>query len=143
MAVIEFDAAAFRALFPELDCNNFTNAQIEAFWITATAYVSDCNYGWLNGPRRALAINYMAAHLAALQALVRAGETPGLVNAATIDKISVTLTVAPQPNQWQWWLGLNPYGMNLLALLQVNSVGGWYTGGSCEISAFRKAYGRF
>jgi hypothetical protein len=85
----------------------------------------------------------MTAHLAAISVLIAAGQIPGLVQNATIDKITVGLTPPPIPNQFQWWLNITPYGQQLLAMLQVNSVGGFYIGGLPERSAIRKVYGIF
>ncbi len=85
----------------------------------------------------------MTAHLAKIGDMIASGEAPSIVNASTIDKISVTLTPPPAKNQFQWWLNTTPYGAQLLTLLSMAAVGGIYTGGSPERSAFRGAYGRF
>ena len=68
----------------------------------------------------------MTAHLLALSVMIASGNTPGVMVAATIDKISITLEPPPAPNAWQYWLQTTPYGQQLLALLQVASVGGFY-----------------
>jgi hypothetical protein len=58
---------------------------------------------------------------------------------ANIDKVNVSLTPPPLKNQWQWWLSISPWGQQLWALLQVNSVGGHYIGGSPVLSGFANA----
>lgn len=144
MAVIEFNVAAFRELFPEFsNQTEYPTARLTINWTMGTAYVSDRDYGWVQGAKRVLALNLMAAHLTAIGDLQAAGETPGMETSATIDRISVSTTPPPLPNQWQWWLGLTSYGQQFLALMQANSAGGIYLGGSPELSAFRKVYGRF
>lgn len=97
----------------------------------------------LEGECRYRALTLLTAHLAALGVLIAAGQVPGLVQTATVDKVSVSLTPPPILTQFQWWLSLTPYGQQLLALLQVASVGGIYIGGLPEISAFRKVGGIF
>lgn len=142
--VYVFDIPQFRVDYPafsntvtypdQILQNNFNNA---------TCYISNEDYGWLAGDCRYQALTLMTAHLTALNDLVAAGQVPGLAQTATIDKISISLTPPPLKNQWQWWLSLTPYGQNLLALLQVNSVGGLYIGGLPETSAFRRFSGLF
>lgn len=144
MTTIALDIAAFRALFPAFsNVITYPDAVIQLFWDTATNYVSDQNGGCytqgLKLAQQTLALNQMTAHLLALNALIgNSSQTPGLKQAATIDKVSITLTPPPVPNQWQWWLSLTPYGQQLLALLQVASAGGFYYGGFPTSGAFRR-----
>ena len=129
--VINDNDAAFRALFPA-----FTNTAqypvltIQAYWDTATAYVNNRNGGCYAGgmtlAQQTLALNQMTAHLLCLSGMIGSGNTPGVIIAATIDKVAVTMEPPPAPNQWQYWLQTTPYGQQLLALLQVASVGGFY-----------------
>ncbi len=144
MTIITFDVSLFRQQFPAFSNSaTFPDAMLQMYWDMATCYISDCDYGWLNDGCRLLAINLMTAHLTALSVIIAAGETPGIVNSATIDKITVSLTPPPIPNQWRWWLNTTPYGAQLLALLAANSAGGFYIGGLPELSAIRKVGGIF
>lgn len=145
MAVHEFDAAAFRLLFPAFaNPVTYPDGTLQGWWNVAVQYINASDYKTLCGDRLQLALNQMTAHLLALSAIVAAGQVPGVETSATIDKISVTLQAPPAPNQWQWWLNQSPYGQQLLALLQVAIAGGFFVpGGAPERSAFRKAYGRF
>lgn len=134
MTTIAFDPVAFRALFPAFaNTATYPDVVLQLYWDTGTAYIDDetggCFCGGMTIPQRTLALNYMAAHLAALNALIAAGETPGIETSATIDKISVTMQPPPATNQWQWWLNTTPYGAQLLALLKVLSAGGFYFSG--------------
>lgn len=135
--VITFDYALFQLQIPSY-ANSilYPEALVENFWNIAINYVNDTgNYGCMQGPSRAYAINLMTAHLIYLQGLIAAGQVPGLVQDSQVDKIQVSLTPPPVKNQFDWWLSLTPYGQSLLALLQVSSVGGFYIGGSPVLSS--------
>ncbi len=122
--------AAFRALFPAFaNTTTYPDSTIQNYATTATAYISTgysrC-YGGMTAAQRALALNQMTAHLLYLSGLAVAGNTPGVVTGAAVNKVSVAIQPPPEPNQWQYWLNQSPYGQQLLALLQVASVGGFY-----------------
>lgn len=134
MATIFFNAGDFRTFFPNFaDPAAYPTPTLQVYWDTATSYISNKNGGCyvlgLKLAQQKLALNLMTAHIAALFATANAGQATGLVQSSTIDKVSVTLTPPPVPNQWQWWLNQTPYGQQLLALLQVAAVGGGYFGG--------------
>ena len=144
--ILTFNYAQFIALFPAYsDATAYPEATLQAFWNSAINYISDnANCGSLTGDDRQLAINLMTAHLVYISGLIAAGQVPGLMQNATIDKVSVGLTPPPIPNQFQWWLNVSPYGQQLLALLQAHSVGGYYIGGSPVLAGFRfGGVGRF
>jgi len=127
MSVIVFDVDLFRASFPAFaNKQQYPDEVIAGYWDVAAMYISTSNYGYLQGDARARALNLMAAHLAKLSDMINAGQTPGLVQGSTIDKISVTLTPPPAPDQFTWWLNLTGYGAQLAALLAVKAVGGFY-----------------
>lgn len=134
MATIAFDPTVFRALFPAFsDTTAYPDIVLQLYWDTGTAYINDeetvVYCGGMSVAQQTLALNYMAAHLAALNALIAAGETPGIETSSSIDKISVTMQPPPAKTQWQWWLNTTPYGAQLLALLSALSVGGLYFSG--------------
>lgn len=143
MSNILFDLPAFRQQFTAFNkIGEFPDITLNAYWDNATAYVTNqrggCFTGALTLAQQTLALNLMTAHLAALGAIIGKGETPGVLQGATIDKISVTMQPPPEVNQWQWWLNLTPYGQQLLALLQVRSAGGFYVPGpGLGIQGFR------
>ncbi len=131
MPCINYNDAAFRALFPAYANNaQYPTSMLQAFWDTATAYVSNRNGGCYTGAltlaQQTLALNQMTAHLVYLNGLIAVGNTPGILTGATIDKVNVTLEPPPIKNAWQYWLNQSPYGQQLLALLSVASVGGFY-----------------
>ncbi len=143
MTTITFNGGSFRAMFPPFaDPATYPTPNLQIYWDTATAYVSDraggCFVLGLKLAQQTLALNLMTAHIASLSAMANSGQATGLVQGSTIDKISVTLTPPPVPNQWQWWLNQTPYGQQLLALLQVAAVGGGYFGGYPTSFALRR-----
>lgn len=132
--MINFDITAFRAMFPPYaDTVTYPDTVLQLYWDNATAYMSadtaPCSYFSLKLAQQTLGLNLMTAHLAYLNTIANSGQNTGLMQGATIDKITVQLTPPPVPNQWQWWLDQSPYGQQLLALLQAAAVGGAFYGG--------------
>jgi hypothetical protein len=124
---IEFDVDKFRAAFPAFANKSvYPDLMLTGYWDVAALYISTSDYGYLYGDARQRALDLMAAHLAKLADMINSGQTPGLVQGSTIDKISVTLTPPPQTDQFLWWLNLTGYGAQLAALLSVKAVGGFY-----------------
>jgi hypothetical protein len=141
MAAVEFDINGFRAAYPAFAQTD--PVALNMYWSTAGIYINPNIYNCTNVTLLTQYLNLMTAHLAALSCLIAAGEAPGFVTSATVDKVTVAIQPPPETNQFQWWLNLTPYGQQLLALLQVQAVGGFYAGGLPELSAFRKVYGVF
>lgn len=128
---IQFSIDNFRLVYKAYSNPiTYPDQLLSASYVDATCYVSDqnggCFVGGMNNQQRAKALNLMTAHLLAIGDLIAAGYTPGVVTAATIDKVSVTLQPPPVKNQWQQWLQTTPYGQQLLALLQLAAAGGTY-----------------
>jgi hypothetical protein len=139
-----FDAPSFRVSFPAFaNVTTYPTATLQMNWDGAGCIVENTTYDcyMLEGICRYRALNLLTAHLTALSDLIAAGQVPGLVQNATVDKVTVGLTPPPLQTQFQWWLSLTSYGQQLLVLLQVSSVGGEYYGGLPETSAFRKVGG--
>lgn len=146
MAEFTFDPAAFRLMYPAFASESlYPDATLQMYWDAAGCYIAndDIKCGQLQGQCRFQALNLLTAHLLFLGTLVQKGQTPGIVTASSIDKISVSLLPPPVPNAWAWWLNGSPYGAQLLALLSVKSVGGVYIGGLPERSGFRRVGGGF
>lgn len=142
MADITFNVSAFRAQCPEFsDVSRYPNATLLGYWEAAACTISPTDYGTLSGDSRARALNLLTAHLAALFDKIAAGETAGVVTAAGVDKVTVTMAPPPVKSQFQWWLTLTPRGAQLQALLSAKAVGGFYVGGRSEIGAFRRSGG--
>ena len=142
--VFTFDVAYFRENYPEFsDQTKYSDVFLQQCWDTATCYVSPVNYGALNGDCRFNVLNMLTAHCAELARLATSGQTPGMVQSSTIDKISVAMTPPPLKSQFAWWMNLTPYGQRAYALLQLYVAGGIQVGGFPESSAIRKVGGVF
>lgn len=128
MSLLTFDIAAFRVAFPAFaNTTTYPDETLQGFWDVAILYISnEADYGRLTGAARYRAICLLVAHMLALSGLIAKGKTPGIVQSSTIDKISVSLVTPPIKSEFDFWLNQTPYGVQLLALLSVKSVGGWY-----------------
>lgn len=140
-----FDVTAFRELFPAFaDPTIFPDSLLQQNWNSGNSYIANNNYGSaLINADKLYALDLITAHLTQLGITIAAGQTPGLVQNASVGQVSVGLTPPPLKNQFQWWLSTTPYGQELLALLQIKASGGFYVGGLPERSAIRKVYGTF
>ena len=144
MATLLFDVDDFRAQFPGLfpDPPN-TDALIEIFWDAAICYVSPETEGALSAECRRDVLNLVTAHLITLSESAQAGNQPGFVVSASIDKISVTVQAPPSKTAFQFFLNQTPFGVKAYALLYAHGVGGSYHGGFNELGSFRRAGGVF
>lgn len=147
MTTITIDIAAFRVQFPQFaDVTAFPDLVIQAQFDMATGFVQADTYGCVTVAVRTQMLYLMTAHLLVLGVIIANGGsytgTPGIVLQSKVGDISVGLAQPPYgTSQWRYWLSLTPYGLQLLALLDVQSVGGFYVGGLPERSAFRKVGG--
>lgn len=140
MTCIQFNYATFIQYYTQFSNDALYPSQtLQLYWNEATSYINTnpC-YGGLTLQQRTRALNLMTAHLTNLNALAAAGQGAGLMQSATIDKISVTLTPPPEATQWQWWLNQTPYGQQLLAMLDMISAGGFSVGGFPTVSTLRR-----
>lgn len=131
VTTINYNDPSFRALFPAYASpSQFPASTLQQFWNSAILYVNNknggCFVGTMSLAQQTQAINLMTAHLAYISGLIASGQIPGIVTGAQIDKINVTLEPPPAKNLWQYWVQTSPYGQQLLALLQVAGVGGFY-----------------
>src|SRR5690606_38486654 len=118
MSVILFNYSGFIAnpLFAAF--STIPQVTLQAWWNNAILIFSNNpRCGNLKRDQREYALQLLMAHLIFLSEQSANGQVPGMVTNATIDKVQVGLTPPPLPNQWQWWLGLSPYGGQLLAFL--------------------------
>lgn len=144
MSTISFNADLFRGLFTVYaNTVTFPTTLLQYQWDLATSYISNNTiigcYNRMTLAQQTSALNLMTAHLMRLNQIIATGQNTGLLQGATIDKVSVQLTPPPESNQWQWWLNQTPYGQQLLALLQIVSAGGrFFTSGAPVVPAFRR-----
>jgi hypothetical protein len=146
---IELNIADFRAQFPQFaDTTKYPDSTLQLQFDIATSYVTADTYGDMTTPVRTHAIYLMMAHLLQLNIIIaqnaaNGGGQIGVVQSATIGSVSVTLQPPPVRGQWRWWLNNTPYGAQLVALLEMQSAGGFFVGGLPERAAFRKVGGVF
>lgn len=140
MTCLQFNYATFIQYYAQFsNATLYPQATLQLYWNRATSYISNnpC-YGGLTIQQRIETLNLMTAHLTVLSTLAAAGEDSGLVQGATIDKVSVQLTPPPEVTAWQWWLNQTIYGKQLLALLDLLSAGGFSVGGFPTVSTLRR-----
>lgn len=126
---IQYNDTTFRSLFLAFaNQEMFPQASLSLYWGIATNYISKYPQycGGSNLEQQTLMLNQMTAHLVQLNSMAGSGQQAGIVTAASVGAVSVTVQPPPEVNQWQWWLNQTPYGQQLLALLEVLSVGGYY-----------------
>jgi ABC-type dipeptide/oligopeptide/nickel transport system permease subunit len=138
------DIPQFRINFPEFeDILKYPDARITFYWNMALCYIDNTESCFIGADCLQLMLELMTAHLAKIADLDAEGDVNGLAQSASVDKVSIGLTPPPLPNQTQWWLGTTNYGQELLSLMRIKSVGGFFLGGVRELSSFRKAGGVF
>src|SRR5690348_18385636 len=107
MTNIVFDYPTFQLQIPQYSNPEiYPEQMISNFWTIGSNYMQTEVGFVLNAAGRTLGLNLFAAHLIYLQGLIQAGQVPGMVTGATVDKVNVTLTPPPLPNQFQWWMNL-------------------------------------
>lgn len=133
-AVVKPDVAQFRQWYPEFaDVTKYPDAVLQARLEQAQCYVSNVNFGPLQGKCRLQAIYLMTAHLQALTDRLASGQTQtGFTTSTSIDKVSVSVALPPYKTQLAYWLNTTPYGAQLLALLSSYTAVGTYFGGEYE-----------
>ena len=135
----------FRAMFPAFaDTTAYPDATIAAYTTFAQNYISSGPYSSLSPSQQTLALQLMTAHLLQLTAQGTSGQSAGFITSKTIRDVNYTVAAPPASSQFQYWLNLTVYGMQLYTLLTVQSVGGFnLAGGYPEIQAFRRFSGLF
>lgn len=144
MAQHTFEVAAFRAMFAEFaNATTYPDAVLQIYWDNGTNYIYSYDNQLIDGANLQFALNLMTAHLAKSFTMINSGTFPGVINSSTEGSVSVSMTPPPAKSMWQWWLATTPYGIQLLALLQSMTVGGFIIGGATELAAFRRVGGGF
>ena len=137
--------ANFRAAFPAFsNAITYPDALLNLQYANAGTYISqNDSYDGLSGASLDFALQLLLCHLLFSYSLIANGQTNVIVSSSTVADVSVSLEPPPAKTSWQWWLSTSPYGLQLLALLKLQSAGGWAIGGLPESRAFRKVGGIF
>ena len=144
MAEITFDATTFRAQNPAFaDPNVYPTATLQAFFDAAACYISTEDYGYLSGDCRERALYLFTAHLVALDDTRKAGSEAQIITSSSVGGVSVSVLAPTATNEFQRWLSLTPYGLQLRALLRAKGVGGFVVGGFNATAGFRRPDGMF
>lgn len=111
MAVVVFDLAAFRARYPEFD--TVSDALLNAYFIEATVYLNNTDTSPVSDVnQRAVFLNMLVAHLAAMDSGVGGQASSGLVGrvtSASEGSVSVSVDAGPSSSA-SWWYLQTPYG---------------------------------
>lgn len=141
--LIDLNILTFRVNFPlYADEAKYTDALLNAQYVIGKCYIAD-NECTMDDNCREYALQSMLAHLLYIRDQVNAGNNVGVITAASEGDVSVSLATPLVDDEWHYWFSSSPFGRELVALLGVQSVGGFYAGGNNEREAFRKAGGLF
>ena len=141
--MIDLDVAAFRVNFPlYADETTYPDILLNAQYEIGKCYIADNNCTMTEACRE-YALQAMLSHLLYIRDQVNSGNNVGVITSASEGEVSVSLATPVVDEEWHYWFNSSPYGRELIALLGVQSVGGFYVGGSPERRAFRKAGGMF
>ncbi len=140
---IDLNIQTFRTAFPlYADELEYPDILLNAQYEIGKCYISDNNCTMAEACRE-YALQAMLAHLLYIRDQVNAGNNIGVITSASEGEVSVSLATPVVDDEWHYWFNSSPFGRELIALLEVESVGGFYVGGSPERVAFRKAGGVF
>ena len=138
---IDLDTDGFRDKFSAYaDETSYPDATLTTYWTIGKCYVKD-NDAVLDEDCREHALQLMLAHLLYIKDQADTGNKAVVVTSGTEGPVSVSIAEPPSSDNWIYWLNTSPYGPQVLAMLEVASVGGFYYGGSNERRAFRKVGG--
>ena len=140
---IDLDIASFRVNFPAYASEtDYPDLRLNAQYAIGKCYIDD-NDCTLPEECREFALQLMLAHLLSIQDSIAAGRPTQIVNSASEGSVSVSLAEPPSTDTFSYWFSTTPYGLQLIAMLDASSVGGFYVGGSEERRGFRKINGGF
>jgi hypothetical protein len=144
MTQIVFDGDVFRKSFPAFaDESLYPDECVSIFWDMATCYISDQTNCLLDEKCLTLLINLMTAHLVFINNAQEEGGDTAMVEQATIDDVMVKSAIPDVEDPFTWWMLQTSYGKQYYSLISSMIAGGFYAGGSLDISAFRRAAGDF
>lgn len=111
MAIVVFDVDAFRERYPEFDA--VSDSLLNAYFVEATVYLNNTDLSPVTDVDvRAVYLNMLVAHLAALNSGVGGQKASGLVGrvtSASEGSVSVSVDAGPSGAS-SWWYLQTPYG---------------------------------
>lgn len=111
MAIVTFDIAAFRERYPEF--NTVSDSLLNAYFVEATVYLNNTDTSPVTDVSlRAVYLNMLVAHLAALNSGIGGQAASGLVGrvtSASEGSVSVSVDAGPSSAS-SWWYTQTKYG---------------------------------
>lgn len=111
MAIVVFDINAFRERYPEF--NTVSDTLLNAYFVEATVYLDNTDCSPVTDVNvRAVYLNMLVAHIAALNSGVGGQKPSGLVGrVASASEGSVSVSTGEVPvSPSSWWYLQTPYG---------------------------------
>lgn len=139
MASVTLNITTFRTQYPEfISTVKYTDTSITMAFNKATIFFKNETNCELDESQLEVVLYLMTAHLLKVQSNTLKGGQ-GLVGSATIDKVSVSIISPKNLSEFEYFLNQTIYGQELLALMALLTIGGFYVGGSPETMAFIRA----
>ncbi|CAI1224556.1 DUF4054 domain-containing protein [Serratia proteamaculans] len=111
MAIVVFDVDAFRERYPEFD--TVSDSLLNAYFVEAAVYLNNTDTSPVcDVAVRAVYLNMLVAHIAALNSGVNGQKATGLVGritSASEGSVSVSTDAGPSSAS-SWWYMQTPYG---------------------------------
>ena len=140
---VSVSVAEFRLALPEFaDTTKYPDTYIQRFITQSTMFITT-DSGIIKDDVRALAIEYMTAHLITLAAVDGAGNanadsnSGGVLTSASIDSVSVAFQAVIAKDAFEQWIQSTPYGKLYWALLSANMPTGVYWVGTPRLHGIR------
>lgn len=103
MPAVAFDIAVFRARYPEFA--NVDDSTLNAYFSEATVYCNNTDASRVSDlGQRAVFLNMLTAHIAALAGRASQGGLVGRINQATKGSVSVSSEMAPPVGSAAWFM---------------------------------------
>lgn len=135
-----FSVNDFRAIFKQFkDKAKYSDAVIKHELNIANCFLGEPSSDYCSLTKT----NLFVAHLLAIRGMVESGQKTYLVSSSSIDAISISLTQPPSNNNFKYWLAVTSFGLQLLAMLEAESAGGMYIGGSPILSSFGSPFASY
>lgn len=137
MTELLLTTSEFRSRFPAFsDETKYNEDLVQTQLYMAQLYISPEPNCMMKECLQKQAIYLMTAHLLEINGNIANGNGGsmgvGQVASASVGGVSVSKAIPKNKTDFEYWLNMTPYGMQLLALLDMLSVVGLYIGGQKE-----------
>ena len=140
---IDLDISSFRVNFPlYADEVAYSDMLLNAQYEIGKCYIADNDCTFPEACRE-YALQLMLAHLLYIRDQVNSGNNIGVITSASEGDVSVSMATPRVEDEWHYWFNSSSFGKEVVALLDSESVGGMYVGGTSARLSFRKAGGVF